>query len=192
MKLNQRVINSTIAATLGLAVVSLGFFAYKQKVQADTILPGFSTAHLSIHVTVPQATSINISAKFMPTNGSGRYYFKDRSFDLPAGGLNTIDWYIRKIPGQQYNLTVTSNGKALTNSPAVVMMSNDQLVNTGGFDLFIGQPAAPVSSPVVEDEEEIAPPEETATPEMETEEDYNEQETETESDGPPVPVLPSI
>lgn len=146
----KKIANISVAAVLALGVMTLGAIAYQQKIQADTILPGYATSHLNMHITVPTAQTVRIKAVYTPTNGSKRFYYKERDFDLGSPGLNTIDWYIRKIPGGDYNVTVTSLSGQFSPSYAATTLQTDQLNDTGKFDLFLGDPPTPTPTPTPE------------------------------------------
>lgn len=134
----KRISNYSIAGLLGVGVIILSLFAYNTKIQADTIVPGFATAHINIHVTVPEITSIPFKATFLPQTASKNFYFKERTFELSAAGLNTIEWYIRKIPAGQYKVLVESNGRQLSNSPFMATLVNDKVNDTASFELDLG------------------------------------------------------
>jgi len=139
----RKVSNYTIAGLLAVGVLLLSFFAYRAKIQADTIVPGYATAHLNIQVTVPTIQAVPFRVTFTPLAANAkRYYFKERSFDLSAAGLNTIEWYIRKIPAGSYKLTLTSNQQELTGSPYEVSLENDVVGDTASFTLNLGEPAS--------------------------------------------------
>jgi len=150
MKKNLRKIsNYSIAGLLMVGVIFMSFFAYKAKVQADTILPGYATAHLNIHVTVPTIQSVPFKVTFLPTSSSRVYYFKERTFALSGAGLNTIEWYIRKIPSGTYKVVIESNGKELSGSSVEISLVNDKVNDAGSFDLYLGEPIpSPIPSPI--------------------------------------------
>ena len=140
MKNFKKVSNYSIAGLLAVGVILLSFFAYREKILADTIVPGYATAHVNIHVTVPTVEAIPFKVTFLPQTNSPRYYFKERSFML-ASGLNTIEWYIRKIPSGSYQVKVESNGQEITGSPFAVDLVNDKVNETTSFELNLGAPA---------------------------------------------------
>ena len=140
MKNLRKVSNYTIAALLGLGVLTLSFFAYQTKIQADTIVPGYATAHVGLNVTVPDARAVPFMVKFTPTNGSKTYYFKSRAFSFSVAGLNTVEWYIRKIPAGTYKVTVDSSDNELSGSPVEVTLTSDVVNQTSEFELNLGEP----------------------------------------------------
>jgi len=147
MKNIRKISNYSIAGILAIGVLSLGFFAYRAKVQADTILPGYATAHVGLDITVPQAGTLPFTAKFLPLDGGKKYYFKSRDFTFEVAGLNTIEWYIRKIPEGNYKVVVTSLDAELSGSPIEIFLQNDQVNDTYDFSLNLGEPA-PAQMPV--------------------------------------------
>lgn len=164
MKNIRKISNYSIAGLLAVGVLSLGIFAYRAKVQADTILPGYATAHVGLDITVPQTGTLPFTAKFLPIDGGKKYYFKSRDFTFEVAGLNTIEWYIRKIPEGNYKVVVTSLDAELAGSPIEIFLQNDQVNDTYDFGLNLGSPApaeTPVPSPtptIMPDE--LIPPEE--------------------------------
>ena len=146
MKNFKKVSNYSIAGLLAVGVILLSFFAYREKILADTIVPGYATAHVYIHVVVPTVEAVPFKVTFLPQTSSPRYYYKERSFML-ASGMNTIEWYIRKIPSGSYQVKVESNGKEITGSPFAADLVNDKVNETTSFELNIGEPTpSPVPS----------------------------------------------
>lgn len=143
MKLNRKTTNALIAGFLAFVVMSVGFFAYQQKASADTILPGFATAHIALRVTIPTAQAIKFKVVFNPTNGTKRYYFKERTFNFDTPGLNSVEWYIRKIPEGTFSVIVTSDSTALSPSPVSVPLVIDKVTETAKFELNLGMPPTP-------------------------------------------------
>jgi hypothetical protein len=143
----KKISNYSIAGLLAVGVMILSLFAYREKIQADTVVPGYATAHLNIHVTVPTITSVPFKATFLPQTASKNYYFKERTFELSAAGLNTIEWYIRKIPAGNYKVILESNGQQLTNSPFIVTLLNDKVNDTTSFELNLGSPPSSEIAP---------------------------------------------
>ena len=147
--MTKRITHYTVAIVLVLGVLGIGIAAYRQQALADTVVAGFSTAHLHFNVTVPVPQTITIKATFTPPTGK-TFYFKERNFEITSGGLNTVEWYIRKIPGQNYNLTLTSPQGALQGTAQTVTLQNDSVVEVGSFDLNLGSPSqtkTPVPTP---------------------------------------------
>lgn len=140
MKNFKKVSNYSFAGLLAVGVFLLSFFAYREKISADTIVPGYATAHVNIHVTVPIVEDVPFKVTFLPQTKSPNYYFKDRNFSLTGSGLNTIEWYIRKIPSGTYKVVVESNGQELSGSQYVVNLVNDKVNDTTSFDLNLGEP----------------------------------------------------
>jgi len=149
----RKLSNYSMAGLLAAGVILLSFFAYQQKILADTIVPGYATAHLNIQVTVPTVKAVPFKATFLPQTNSKIYYFKERIFTLSGEGLNTIEWYIRKIPEGKYTLILESNEEQLFGSPYSVELINDRVVDTTSFELNLGQSVVvnvslPSSTPV--------------------------------------------
>ncbi len=146
MKNIRKVSNLSIAGILAVGVLLLGFFAYREKIQADTVLPGYATAHIGLNVTVPDARSVPFAVKFTPTNGGPTYYFKNRSFTFDIPGLNTVEWYIRKIPQGEYRVTLFSEDTELLGSPVDALLITDQVNDIAEFDLNLGEPYNPMEN----------------------------------------------
>ena len=140
MKNLRKLSNYTIAGFLAVGVLVLSFFAYQAKIQADTIVPGYATAHVGLNVTVPDARAVPFTVKFTPTNGSKTYYFKSREFTFTVAGLNTVEWYIRKIPAGTYKVSVDSSNNELDGSPVQATLVSDQVNQTSEFQLNLGDP----------------------------------------------------
>jgi len=155
----KKLTNVAVASVLALGVIAIGAIAYQQKIQADIIVPGFATAHSSLKVTIPTAGTIRVKETFVPTNGSKRYYFKERDFTFQTAGLNTIEWYIRKIPAGNYNVTIKSDAGEFIPSTAQVTLLSDQSNDIGSFGLNLGTPipTIPSATPIVENTP-VAPP----------------------------------
>lgn len=143
----RKIANTLLAGVLALAVVGIGFGAYQQKIQADTIYPGFATAHFGLKITLPEAKAIRIRAVASPQRGGKKYYFKERDFIFETPGINNLEWYIRKIPSGIYNVTVTSSAGEFTPASQSVELENDAVSSRLKFDLFLGEPQE-ISSPV--------------------------------------------
>ena len=164
----RKITNIIVGSLLGLGLVGIGVAAYQQ-VSADNVVPGYATARLHFNVTVPLPQKIKIKAAFTPPSGKN-FYFKEREFDIKAEGLNTVDWYIRKIPGGTYSLTLDSPQGVLQSSPSKVTLNSDKVADAGKFSLNLGSPlpkatetatVEPTSNP---DESASATPASSATP----------------------------
>jgi len=138
---SRKIFNSIVGGALALGVIGIGFAAYQQKAQADTIVPGYATAHLHFNLTVPVVQNIQIKATFTQPN-TKKFYFKERDFQMTADGLNTVEWYIRKIPAGEYTLTLTSPQGLLQETSQQVTLENDKVADIGSFDLNLGMPIA--------------------------------------------------
>jgi hypothetical protein len=139
--MQKKVTNYIISGVLVLGVLGIGAVAYQQRAQADTVVAGYGTAHLHFNVTVPVVQTVSVKATFTPRTGKN-FYFKERSFDINSTGLNTVEWYIRKIPGGTYTMTVTSPQGTLQDAPQEVTLKNDSVSDVGSFDLNLGSPPA--------------------------------------------------
>lgn len=137
--MSKKVINIAIIAVLALGVVGIGITAYRQRVQADTIVAGYATAHFHFNITVPLAQKIKVKATFTPPQGQN-FYFKEREFDITNAGLNTVEWYLRKIPGGDYSLNLTSPQGDLQTGANQVKLEIDRVNDMGDFSLNLGQP----------------------------------------------------
>lgn len=198
MKLNRKATNGLIAGFLAIIVMTAGFFAYQQKASADTITPGFATAHVALRIAIPTARSINFRVVFNSTNGSKRYYFKERVFNFETPGLNSVEWYIRKIPEGTFSVEVTADSTTLSPSPTDVSLAIDKVTDTAKFELNLGMPEVPepeisseatdtadvTDTTTVDTSGDLYGPEDTATPDPEP---Y----TSTSVVVPPVPQLPT-
>jgi hypothetical protein len=177
MKNLRRISNYSIAGLLAMGVLALSFFAYKTKVSADTIVPGYATAHVGLNVTVPDSRAVPFTVKFTPMNGSSTYYFKTRPFEFQTAGLNTVEWYIRKIPAGQYRVTLDSSNQELKGSPVEVTFESDKVNETSEFELDLGSPpeaeqdnlfednSSPAAEETVAAESPVASPTETTSTE---------------------------
>jgi hypothetical protein len=124
MKNPKSVVNIAVAGLLAVGVIGIGAVSYSQ-IQADTVLPGYATAHLQLKITAPAAESIDVKAVFAPSSGN-KYYSQEKSFAL-SEGTNNIDWLIRKIPAGQYNLQMTAGqGDFIPSSRAVTLTSDKE------------------------------------------------------------------
>jgi hypothetical protein len=200
MKNIKKISNFSVAGLIAVSVMLLGLFAYRQQIQADTIVPGYATAHLNIHVMVPGIQDIPFKATFLPlsNNPQGLFYFKERPFTMAGAGLNTIEWYIRKLPAGTYKVVLESNGKELTGSPYEVVLTSDKVNDTTSFELFIGEPIpspvpetkqdqAALPDPNYDEQESVVPTESVTNQETLPDEEYEATDSQTTSDSPPVP-----
>ncbi len=196
----KKIANVVLSAVLALAVVGIGYSAYRQKIQADTVVPGYATLHLGLKITLPEAESIRIKAVAFPENGGSRYYFKERDFVFTNAGVNNVEWYIRKIPAGNYKVMITSSSGSLTPESQSMYLISDQVNERLKYELYLGEPQD-ISSPVATETEEVQEtatatatassliPTSTATAEEET---PTADPTDTEALAPPVPQLPEI
>lgn len=127
-----------VAAGLLIGVAGIAYVGIKM-VGADTVLPGFATAHLHLEVTVCEKSSIPVRAQFTPQTGK-RFYFKERTFEVQSG-LNTIEWYIRKIPGNTYDAEISSTTNLFETGQARVALTNDKVGDVGSYALVICDPS---------------------------------------------------
>lgn len=195
----SKIANSVLAGVLALAVAGIGFGAYRQKVQADTIVPGYATLHLGLKVTIPTADKITMKAVAYPERGGKNYYFKERTFTFDTPGVNNIEWYIRKIPAGNYNVSITSSGGTLTPDNQLAILANDSVSDRAVYQLYIGEPQA-ISSPVATPSEIVSPESEdiedpllqspTATPTTTPTATTDSSPTGNGLSVPPVPSLP--
>ncbi len=176
--MSKKIVNYLVSGVLVLGVFGIGIAAYYQQVQADTIVAGYATAHLHFNITVPVSQNIKIKATFTPDSGKN-FYFKEREFEISNPGLNTIEWYIRKIPAGTYRLTLVSPQGSLQESAAQVKLENDKVNEMGDFSLDLGSPEIPQAS-ATEQNQTATTPETQATA------------TSTSSDGIPFPPIPEL
>lgn len=140
MTITRRSANVLVAGALSLAVVAAGVVGYNAKIKADAITPGYATAKVIMNVTVPQQTEMSANATFVPTDiKTEKYYFKNRVFTLKPG-VNLVSWYVKKIPGGNYNLIVTSDIGTFSPSSASISLTNDKIKNSDKFTLDLGMP----------------------------------------------------
>lgn len=193
MRSPRSITNLVIAGALALGVAGIGITSYYQ-VSADTVLPGFSTAKIHLEITVPQSQSVVVSATFTPQTGK-KYYFKSREFTFNQPGLNTVDWYIRKIPGGTYNFTLESGSGTFLPSQALVVLEQDKVNEVPTASLNLGEPPAPTPTPTIIPEETL-----TAEPTVSNTDFTSPTTTDTNTTGsestttiptPPVPGQPS-
>ena len=195
----NKIANAVLAGVLALAVIGIGYSAYRQKIQADTIVPGYATLHLGLKITIPTSNEIIIKAVAYPEQGGKKYYFKERTFTFDTAGTNNVEWYIRKIPAGNYKVMVTSSNGTLSPESQLVSMVNDTVSERLVYELFIGEPIK-ISSPVVEPSEESLPEDEniedSSTPSptatATTTATSDSSPTSRDLNVPPVPSLPVI
>ena len=194
----SKLANSVLAGVLALAVIGIGFSAYRQKVQADTVVPGYATLHLGIKVTIPTADQITIKAVAYPERGGKNYYFKERTFTFDTPGVNNVEWYIRKIPAGSYNISVTSSAGTFSPGDQSIELTNDSVSDRAVYELYIGEPQE-VSSPTVTPTptlSAVAPPENedllTPSPSPTSTATTDDSSTNRDLSVPPVPSLPVI
>ena len=190
MTLNKKSVNIAIGSFFVIVVVVIGFLVYQQKASADTVVPGFATAHVFLKITVPTAQQFTVKATFNPTDGTKKFYFKERTFDLTAPGLNTIDWYIRKIPAGSFSLVVTSGSNTLSPSPIIVPLTSDQVNETAKFELNLGEP--PVTATVVPQSAASTIVNSSATASATSTIEPTSETSSTTPLVPPVPELPTL
>lgn len=140
MTISRRSANIGLAAFLAVAVLGAGIIGYNARIQADTITPGYATAKVIMQITVPEAREISINATFIPTDKRDKkYYFKNRVFTMKPG-INLVSWYIKKIPGGNYNTTVKSTIANFEPSQEVINLQSDKVTNTEKFSIDLGMP----------------------------------------------------
>lgn len=193
----SKVANSILAGVLALAVVGIGFSAYRQKVQADTVVPGYATLHLGLKVTVPTADQITIKAVAYPERGGKNYYFKERTFTFNTPGINNVEWYIRKIPAGNYNVSITSSAGTFSPGVQLVELTNDSVSDRAVYELYLGMPQE-ISSPVATPSATLSPAgevidiEDLLTPSPTPTTTTGDSPTDRDLSVPPVPSLPSV
>ena len=143
--MHRKTAGALVAAVLALGVLASAILAARQ-IQADTVVPGFATAHINLEITVCDTEELEVEAKFTPPTGK-RYYFKKRAFPL-SPGLNTIEWYIRKIPAGQYQLTVLSREGLPLPELEDIYLTADKVNERKTFSVYICEP--PLPEPVIE------------------------------------------
>ncbi|MDH4359038.1 MAG: hypothetical protein OEV37_03865 [Candidatus Berkelbacteria bacterium] len=156
MKRPQKYVNIIVAATIVLGVgLVLGL---TRLVGADTVVAGYATARVHLEVTVCEKSNVNVRAEFRPPTGK-KYYFKDRYFEVQSG-LNTIEWYIRKIPGGSYRAIISSDDGSFSPSTFDVNLTMDIANQAGRYSLVIctPQPAEATSPALDEPDGEISVP----------------------------------
>lgn len=192
----SRIANAVLAGVLALAVVGIGYSAYRQKVQADTIVPGYSTLHLGLKVTIPETDNIRIKMVAYPERGGKRYYFKERDFTFKTPGTNNIEWYIRKIPADRYRVIITSPNGAFSPDSQTVELENDAVSTRLKYDLFLGMPEE-ISSPVADPsitlpDDTLLDPSSQRSPTATPTTTPTTTSTDREVSVPPVPQLPTL
>lgn len=176
--MSKKIVNYLVVGVLTLGVFGIGITAYYQQVQADTIVPGYATAHLHFNVTVPVSQNIKIKATFTPQSGKN-FYFKEREFEISNAGLNTIEWYIRKIPAGTYKLTVISPQGSFQSDVSQVNLETDKVNETGDFSLDLGSPAVAEPSSAAQTAVTTTPQEQSTA-------------TSTDSNSIPFPPIPEL
>lgn len=121
-----------------LSIGGIGILGYA-RVSADTVLPGYATAHFHLQITVPEMRSVPVKAVFTPAQGS-KFYFKDREFSFTVPGINTVDWFIRKIPEGQYIVAISSPSGAFEPSTMSITLLANKVNDLGGPSLNLGTP----------------------------------------------------
>lgn len=140
MAISRRSANIMVAGLLGLAVLGAGIIGYSAKIQADSITPGFATARVIMGITVPKQTEISITATFNPVDSQAkRYFFKNRVFVLKPG-INLVNWYIKKIPEDSYNVTIKSNLANFQPEAMQLALISDKITDTNKFVIDMGMP----------------------------------------------------
>ena len=145
MRLSRRTTGGMIAGFLALGVIATTMVALRSQVQADTLVPGYATAHIHLEVMVCATPQLPIKATFTPETGK-RYYFKERTFEL-SPGLNTIEWYIRKIPGLKAKAQISTSEGIVTPDGQDVALEADQVSDSLRFSIFICEPT-PTPTPI--------------------------------------------
>ena len=138
MKLSRRTTGGMIAGFLALGVIATTMVALRSQVQADTLVPGYATAHVHLEVMVCATPQLPIKATFTPETGK-KYYFKERTFEL-SPGLNTIEWYIRKIPGLKAKTQISSTEGIVVPEDQEVALEADRVTDSLRFSIFICEP----------------------------------------------------
>lgn len=149
MTISKKSANILVASALSLAVLGAGIVAYNAKIQADAITPGYATAKVAINVTVPERTEMSVSSVFVPTDiKTEKYYFKNRVFVLKPG-VNLVSWYVKKIPGGNYKVTLSTDIGTFNPTEASIILTNDKITNTEKFTLDLGMPDTTQSSQAI-------------------------------------------
>lgn len=123
------------------------------RVSADKVLPGYATAHFHLQITVPEMKTVPVKAVFTPTQGS-KFYFKDRDFSFTVAGINTVDWFIRKIPEGEYTVAISSPSGAFEPSTMSITLLANRVNDLGGPSLNLGMPI-PAPAPAVKQTEAL-------------------------------------
>ena len=199
MKLTHKTINLLVAVLLLLGTIGIGALAYRQtRAQADTILPGFATARVFMEFSVPEAKVIQVRATFNPVYPKNqRFYYKDRVFKFNPG-TTTINWFIRKIPADMYNVSITSTEGNLEPATLVATLQSDRVNGLDKVKLFLGLPEYTPTPASVEPTATPTPtPASIYTPDSyEFEGEYTPEPSTTGTSGelpatPPVPPIPT-
>ena len=182
MSLSRRAAGSLVAGFLTLGVIGVSALALRNQVQADTLVAGYATAHVHLEVMVCNTPQLPLKTTFTPESGKN-FYFKERTFDL-SPGLNTIEWYIRKIPGTKVKAQLTSSQGIVAPESQDVILESDRVSETIKYSIFICEPT-PTPTPI---------PTATPTPAPIQTSVPLDQNTQTPSEGgliaPPVPAAP--
>lgn len=161
---NRKTLNFLVIAILTFSIGGIGILGYS-RVSADTILPGYATAHFHLQITVPEMKTVPVKAVFTPTQGS-KFYFKDRDFSFATPGINSVDWFVRKIPEGEYSVAISSPSGAFEPSTMTVTLLANKVNDLGGPSLNLGTPVvtvAPTTQPTELPLNSVAPsPTETA------------------------------
>ncbi|PIT97376.1 hypothetical protein COT77_01795 [Candidatus Berkelbacteria bacterium CG10_big_fil_rev_8_21_14_0_10_41_12] len=135
---NRKTISLAVAGILAISVLSIGILGYSS-VGADTVLPGYATAHIHMEVTIPDIRKVQVRAVFTPEQGK-KFYFKERDFSFIAPGLNTVEWYIRKIPEGTFTFSITSPSGAFDPSTAKVTLTANKVNDVSSTSINLGTP----------------------------------------------------
>lgn len=146
MTIRRKTTGIIVASVLGLGVIGVSAIAIRSQVQADTVLPGYATAHLHLEISVCESSTLPVKATFTPNTGK-KYYFKGRSFDLSTG-LNTIEWYVRKIPGGTYKVNFTSDRGIVAPQTQDVNLQSDIASDPIKYSVLICEPTPIPDTPV--------------------------------------------
>ena len=135
----RRISNYVTAVVLAAGASAIVLFG-RNIVGADVVLPGFATAHIHMEITVCEKSKIPVKAVFTPPQDKN-YYFKERTFEV-APGLNTIEWYVRKIPGGEFSAGVFSSSGIFSPDSNDIVLTNDKSSDIGTYSLIVCQGAA--------------------------------------------------
>lgn len=210
MAISRKSANVLVAGLLTLSVVAAGLVGYQAKIQADTVTPGYATAKIIMQVSVPKASEMSVNVKFTPeSQKTDRFYFKNRSFVLKPG-VNLVSWFVKKIPGGSYSVSINSDLSAFAPSNAKISLISEKVADSEKFIIDLGLPAvseqitatpantttattkattSPAKSATATSSAIAAPP----VPSLDMTATTNPQTapTETDDDVPEIPTLPS-